>query len=248
MKSSIATAVNYLFIRGILLMSLFLSFNQATSAKQTTDSTQTTTISPDVRVPSESRLQEISSLDKYRYNEPQATLSLWDKILIWLQELFQKMLQNPWVEYFLKGSAILIFVVILFALVNQILKGEIRSAITGKRDRSLLNFNIDDGDIDSSKIDSLIKQALEKKNYGLAVRLLYQKSLLLLSEHELINYKQDKTNYEYLKELNDHPSANYFDRLTYFHEYIDYGHFEIDEERFKTVNNIFLQFQRSLHA
>lgn len=247
MKSSITTAVNYL-VRSFLLVSLLLSFNQTTSAKQTVDSTQATTVSPDVRIPSESRLQEISSLEKYRYNEPQATLSLWDKIFIWFQELFRKLLQNPWVEYFLKGSAILIFVVILFALVNQILKGEIRSAITGKKDRSILNLSIDDGDMDSSKIDSLIKQALEKKNYGLAVRLLYQKSLLLLSEHELINYKQDKTNYEYLKELNDHPSASYFDRLTYFHEYIDYGHFEIDEERFKTVNNIFLQFQRALHA
>lgn len=215
---------------------------------QATDSTQSTTISPEVRTPSDSRLQEISTLKKYHYNEPQATLSLWDKIMIWIQELFRKLLQNSWVAYFLKGSAIIIFVVILYSLVNQILKGEIKSAITGKKDRTLLNLNIDDAEINSAKIDTLIKQALERKNYGLAVRYLYQKSLLLLNEQELITFKQDKTNYQYLQELSNHPSANYFDRLTYFHEYIDYGHFEIDEERFKTVNKIFLQFQESLHA
>lgn len=220
--------------------------NQPAYAQEEADTASVS--GPDLRIPSDERLQEISEMRKYAYNEPQEALTLWDKIIIAIQQWLRNVLDNPWVEYFLKGSAILIFIVVLLALINQMLKGEIKSAITGKKDRTLLNLNIDDGDLSTNNIDSLIAQALEKKNYGLAVRFLYQKSLLLLKDHELIHFKQDKTNYEYLKELNDHPSASYFDRLTYFHEYIDYGHFEIDKERYQKVSAVFSQFQKSLNA
>jgi hypothetical protein len=223
-----------------------LSINTLLVAQQSTDTTSVE--SPDLRIPSDERLKEISEMKKYSYNEPQKALSFWDKIVITVRRWLRNLLDNVWVEYFLKGSAILIFIVVLIALINQMLKGEIKSAITGKKDRSLLNLNIDDGDLSTNNIDRLIAQALEKKNYGLAVRFLYQKSLLLLKEHELIHFKQDKTNYEYLKELNDHPSASYFDRLTYFHEYIDYGHFEIDKDRYQKVKDVFTKFQNSLNA
>ena len=233
------------YLCGLLLL-MFLNFNNYVFAQQVNDSASVS--SPDLRIPSDERLQEISKMKKYAYNEPQEALTLWDKIIIAIQQWLRNVLDNQWVEYFLKGSAILIFVVILVALLNQMLKGEIKSAITGKKDRTLLNLNIDAGDLNTNNIDSLIAQALEKKNYGLAVRYLYQKSLILLKDHELIHLKQDKTNYEYLKELNDHPSASYFDRLTYFHEYIDYGHFEIDKDRYQKVKAVFLQFQSSLNA
>lgn len=223
-----------------------LSINTLLVAQQSSDATSVE--SPELRIPSDERLKEISEMKKYSYNEPQKALSFWDKIVITVRRWLRNLLDNAWVEYFLKGSAILIFIVVLIALINQMLKGEIKSAITGKKDRSLLNLNIDDGDLSTNNINRLIAQALEKKNYGLAVRFLYQKSLLLLKEHELIHFKQDKTNYEYLKELNDHPSASYFDRLTYFHEYIDYGHFEIDKDRYQKVKDVFTKFQNSLNA
>ena len=231
-----------------VLAFVLLSATQISLAQQTSDSLASGSATPEVRIPSDERLQEISEMKKYLYNELPQELTFWDKLMIKFQEWAKKLFQNSWVEYFLKGSAILIFVVILIALINQILKGEIRSAITGKKDRTILNLNIDEGDLNSAKIDYLIAKAIEQKNYSLAVRYLYQKSLLLLKENELINFKQDKTNYEYLTELNNHPSAPYFDRLTYFHEYIDYGHFDIDKSRFKKIENVFKEFQKSLNA
>lgn len=232
----------------LVLTVILLSTTQISLAQQASDSLASSSTTPEVRIPSDDRLQEISEMDKYLYNEPPEELTLWDKLMIKLQEWAIKLFQNSWVEYFLKGSAILIFIVILIALVNQILKGEIRSAITGKKDRTILNFNIDEGGLTSSKIDHLITEAINQKNYSLAVRYLYQKSLLLLNENELITFKQNKTNYDYLTELNNHPSASHFDRLTYFHEYIDYGHFDIDKNRFKKVESVFKQFQKSLNA
>lgn len=233
----------------LLVAKSLFGIYQTSNAQQTSYSLQTNSDSQiEVRIPSDQRLQEISEMKKYRYNEVPQELSLWDKTMLKVQRWFFELLSNKWVEYFLKGSAILIFVVILIALINQIMRGEIKSAFTGKKDRTILNLNMESGDLTSSKIDSLIAEALEKKNYALAVRYLYQKSLFLLKEKELINFKQDKTNYEYLRELNNHPSATYFDRLTYFHEYIDYGHFDIDKTRFQKVHTVFSEFQRSLNA
>lgn len=216
-------------------------------AQKVQDSVEVTT-TPEVRLPSESKLLEIFEMEKYRYNEPRESMSLWDRIMLWFQNFLQKLFENTWVEYFIKGSALLIFIIVLVALVNQMLKGEIRSAITGRKDRTLLNLSIDNADTNEKDIDALIEKAISKGNFVLAVRLLYQKSLLLLKQHDLIVYKQDKTNYDYLLELADHPSSSYFDRLTYFHEYIDYGQFDIDEHRFKKIRSVFQQFEKSLNA
>lgn len=237
-----------IFIFLLIQLSSALSAPEMNLFAQTIQDSVEISTSPEVRVPSESRLQEISEMEKYRYNEPRESMSLWDRIMLWFQNFLQKLYENTWVEYFIKGSALLIFIIVLVALVNQMLKGEIRSAIRGRKERTLLNLSVDNVDSNGDKIDSLIEKAIAQQNFALAVRLLYQKSLLLLKHHELIVYKQDKTNYDYLFELADHPSATYFDRLTYFHEYIDYGQFEIDEPRFQKIRAVFHQFEKSLNA
>ena len=76
----------------------------------------------------------------------------------------------------------------------------------------------------------------------MAVRYLYQKSLISLRNKELIQWKQDKTNHEYLYELGEHPAALPFDRLTYFYEYVDYGDFPIDEHRFAKIQKVYNEF------
>ena len=239
------------FFISVFLFIQIISFtntpDQSLYAQTSLDTTEiASTI--EVRLPSESSLQEISEMEKYRYNQPKKEMSLWDRIILRIQNYLLKIFEITWVEYFIKGSALLIFIIVLIALINQMLKDEIKSAITRRKGRTLLNLSVDDADASGKNFDELIDKAIAKRDYALAVRLLYQKSLLLLKNHELIIYKQDKTNYDYLHELANHPSASYFDRLTYFHEYIDYGQFDIDELRFKKIRSVFLQFEESLNA
>ena len=196
-----------------------------------------------LRAPSEERLLEISQNPDYNYRETQAELGLWDRFMMWLRNLVGEWLQEEYVEWFLKITAGIAFISVLYLLINQISKGELRSALAKRRDRTLLDLNLKAVTETDSKLDELLLKALEKKNYSLAVRYLYQKSIVLLKEQGLINWKADKTNHDFLFELGNHPVAIPFDRLTYFHEYVDYGDFKIDERRYQTIQKVFEEFK-----
>lgn len=74
----------------------------------------------------------------------------------------------------------------------------------------------------ASNLDDLINKAVQSGNYELAVKLNYFKVLKTLVVKELIKYRKDKSNKEYLYELFDTPQFreykalnNAFDRLRF---------------------------------
>lgn len=92
-----------------------------------------------------------------------------------------------------------------------------------------------------------IDKAASQGNHRLAVRLMYLRLLKNMAERNIIQYKQDKTNLDYLMQL--HPTAYYKDffKVTRNYEYTWYGQFNVDEEAYKIITNDFEQFERSLH-
>lgn len=224
----------------LLLICCITGATQISFAQETLTSDSTSSL----RAPSNERLLEISQNPDYNYRETQAELSLWDRFMMWLRNLLGEWLQEKYVEWFLKITAGIAFISVLYLLINQISKGELRSALAKRRDRTLLDLNLKAVTETDSKLDELLQKALEKKNYSLAVRYLYQKSIVLLKEQGLINWKADKTNHDFLFELGNHPVAIPFDRLTYFHEYVDYGDFKIDERRYHTIQKVFEEFKK----
>ncbi len=91
-----------------------------------------------------------------------------------------------------------------------------------------------------------IDKAAGQANYRLAVRLMFLRLLKNMSEKNVINYKQDKTNFDYLLQLH---STNYykdFFRITRNYEYTWYGQFEINEEAYKIIRNDFDLFEKNL--
>lgn len=198
-----------------------------------------------VRLPDDTRLQELSEDSRYDYQEVKEEMTLWDRFVQWLQDLLGKWITTDGVQLFLKIVAALAFVLVLVLFINQMRMGELKSAITRRGDRNVLNLRSTVLTESSEKLDELIHKAIDGKEYSLAVRYIYQKSLHILKDLDLINWRTDKTNHDYLYELNDHPSADYFSRLTYFYEYVDYGDFEIDETRFNTIKKVYDRFRSS---
>lgn len=92
-----------------------------------------------------------------------------------------------------------------------------------------------------------IDKAALQGNYRLAVRLMYLRLLKKLADKNIIQYKQDKTNFDYLLHL--HPTKYYthFFRLTRHYEYSWYGHFDVEENAYKIIKNEFNQFDGDLH-
>lgn len=83
-------------------------------------------------------------------------------------------------------------------------------------------------------------------NYRLAIRLMFLKLLKNMSEKKVIRYQQDKTNFDYLSQLQQTKYYNGFFRVTRFYEYSWYGNFEVQPSVYERVKNDFNQFENQI--
>lgn len=91
-----------------------------------------------------------------------------------------------------------------------------------------------------------IDKAAQQGNYRLAVRLMFLRLLKDLSEKNIIQYRQERTNLDYLVQLQ--PTRYYTDffRITRNYEYSWYGQFDVNEETYRIIINDFTNFERQL--
>jgi Na+-translocating ferredoxin:NAD+ oxidoreductase RnfG subunit len=233
---------------GLLLLVMIILCGGITSAQthQKKAEVKETVNTQEVRIPTDERLREISINPDYSYNEAVSEPTLWDRFRMWLNGWLSKILGTDAVDIILKTLAAIGFILVLLLLINQISRGELKNAIARRKNRTLLDLRREGTIVSDDKLDELLNDAIRQKKFAAAVRYLYQKSLFILRQGELIKWKADKTNHDYLDELGNHPAAHYFDRLTYFYEYVDYGDFNIDEPRFQVIQNVYDDFRSSL--
>ena len=91
-----------------------------------------------------------------------------------------------------------------------------------------------------------ISKAIAAKNYRLAVRMLYLRTLKELSDRQLIQYTNEKTNSDYLFQLSGTAYYRNFFRLTRNFEYTWYGKFEHSQDSFGLIQNDFSNFKQQL--
>ena len=99
-----------------------------------------------------------------------------------------------------------------------------------------------------STMDQLWEHYHRSKNagdYRECVRVLYQISLKKLAENGWIITQAEKTNTEYLNELQRGEVADEFARLTQVHEYSWYGDTPVEAKDFKTYEPWFMNFINS---
>lgn len=91
-----------------------------------------------------------------------------------------------------------------------------------------------------------IDKAVGMNNYRLAVRLMFLRLLRNLSDKNIIQYRQDSTNWDYMMQLHPTGMSPGFSRLARNYEYSWYGHFGIDKEKYSIIKNEFENFERAL--
>ena len=99
---------------------------------------------------------------------------------------------------------------------------------------------------DYSTYNELIIEAESKSDYNLAIRYLYLQSLKKLSDRELILFSPDKTNKFYLQELGGNASQFEFASLTLNYEYVWYGKFAINRDRYQRLKEKFILFNKKI--
>lgn len=188
------------------------------------------------------KIKDYRTQKEFQYDDaaPMDT-SWWDRFWRWFWDLFDGILENNYTGGFLKymvifvAAALVVFLVIkVIGLDLKIFAGKPKS-VDVPYDESLENIH-------EINFGEEIEKAVSNGNYRLAVRLFYLQSLKLLNDRQLISWQPEKTNHAYVNEITDPGRRQDFGALTRQFEYIWYGEFFIDKDRFNVVRSSFERF------
>jgi hypothetical protein len=120
----------------------------------------------------------------------------------------------------------------------------------GKSKKAAIIHTVDNNDtnLDSIDVNQLLHDAKFEKNYTLAIRYLFIQTLQVLALNKLITLHADKTNQYYLQQLRGNIYANDFSFLINMYEYVWYGAYAIDTEKFSLLEKKFNQFNKNINA
>jgi hypothetical protein len=165
--------------------------------------------------------------------------SLWDRLLRWIgNHLLRPVFMNiPLTIWNLIEIAICIITVLL--IVRYYLKGNRTGLFSDTEENRSPQLQIVSEDIRQVDFDAAIEQACKNGQYRTAIRFLYLKSLRLLSQHSLIDWKPHKTNDAYIKELRPTNMYPLFTELTALFNSAWYGRTEITAEVYHEIKDSF---------
>jgi len=94
--------------------------------------------------------------------------------------------------------------------------------------------------------NALIANALNNSDFRLALRFQFLRLLFAMNERKIVSLSDEKTNYDYLKEISNHEIKKDFEPLVYSYEYVWYGEYELDQPMYNSLNTSFSKFEKAL--
>lgn len=145
-----------------------------------------------------------------------------------------------WVFYIAIALAVCFLVYILFNEGGT-------NLFTSNRNKSIHNYEeITAENIENADIHTLIKNAENDNDYRLAIRYYYLLVLKTLSLKNHIKFEDDKTNNEYLNEVSNKPFSKDFAYTSYLYNYIWYGEFPLNIEKYNKAKSNFSSFLKQV--
>ena len=145
--------------------------------------------------------------------------------------------------FFMQLLGVLAIITVVFLIAYMILNKEGSWSFKKYSDKTVVAINTpNEENVEDMDLDSLINKSLLDKNYRLAVRYHYLKTLKLLAQKNIIKYHVKKTNLDYLNEIPSEILKKEFSYLSYLYSYIWYGEFTITENEYNTAEQSFKQF------
>ena len=188
------------------------------------------------------KIEKYKAQDEFIYIVEKREPTIIEKAWNWFKRTIKKVLSyifddiTPSVGFLrvvLKALPYVIAGLVLYFIIKFFLKVNARNIIDGKKNKPIVHLSEEEELIKDKDLPKLIQEAISEGNYQLAVRYYYLLLLKKLSDKEFISWQQEKTNEDYIKELSSKKQLyTDFKKLTYLYDYVWYGEFSIDEEKF----------------
>ncbi|MEP5830638.1 MAG: DUF4129 domain-containing protein [Maribacter dokdonensis] len=220
------------FIYIFFLLMTFFSF-----AQHKTDSIVKTDTSSVLTLRNfEDDLTKKYSGDEFNYTfKTGESQNLFARFLNWVgQGLFDVfgITLSPEVLQLLEYLIYILLGILAIYLLVKFLINENFSAIFQKKAKTINDINLTEEHIEGVDIGNLLNEALANKDYRLAVRYQFLLSLQKLSKKDIIDWHFDKTNTDYVNEIQQPQLKQGFKRIAYLYDYIWYGEQDIDNDRY----------------
>lgn len=195
--------------------------------------------SVDIRIPDESKIEKFRNDPRFNYaveRQKQAKISWWDKLKYDISEFIGNLFSKVASSGALSFVVITICILLVCLLVMKLIGVDYR-AVLGKKKLDTSEIDIYTENVHEMNFDALISNALKNKDYRLAIRFIYLKNLKLLSDKEIITWNANKTNYSYQYEIRNSSLRSKFLETTLIFDYVWYGEFPVEEERFSEISS-----------
>lgn len=169
--------------------------------------------------------------------------TLIERLFNWLSRQFLRFLEWIFGAKYAKGifgnilMAIpyIIVGILLFLLIKFFLKVNSNSIVSNASNKPVVSITEDEALIKHKDLLKLIQQAIDQKNYRLAIRFYYLNILKQLEDKKLITWEQQKTNEDYIQEISKEAIKTAFKDVTRLYDFVWYGNFTINETEFGKV-------------
>lgn len=189
---------------------------------------------------SEKTIENYMADDDFVYDRiPPPAETLWEQFKRWVQKWLIKFLGKNTPDWFWEAFLWTLAVACLLFIIYKLFNHEIRGVFIGKAAANKSVIINEGEDIHEMDFNFLIQEAIANENYKNAIRLSYLKLLKNLTDKDLITWKVDKTNTEYLSELKYHEFYAPFKKTTLVFEYVWYGDFTITKQHFDDTLLVF---------
>lgn len=138
-----------------------------------------------------------------------------------------------------KIAGLIIFILVIYFIVKAVMNDE-GSWVFGKSsDKNIIPVTDIESNIHQTNFIGLVKEAVQQKNYRLAVRYYYLWVLKNLNAAHMIDYDVEKTNSDYSNEIKDEGVKKQFSYASYLYNYIWYGEFSVNDLEFEKASRAF---------
>lgn len=182
----------------------------------------------------------------FKYTEISAPReNYWDKFWKWVWQMVNNILNTKTGNSLLNWSLSLMAICVIIFFILKV-TGMSPSGLFSNNNNVGINYSIENDDINGIDFNSAIEHAITKNNYRTAIRLLYLQTLKLLSDEAVIDWRINKTNADYVQELQPYGYQHQFMQLTFYFDKVWYGEAKVDKEQFTALQQSFYQFQQAI--